>query len=173
MSDLIASTKSQQVLRSHGRSEARAVGALLIAAAGLVVLSLVLSHPAGGNSQAQVAIASVMCLAGLLCVGFAGQISLTTTRLVLGSTTVLTAVLIYECGIAAGQYGAIFVWVVLIGAYYLPRKIALANLLWLLGIYAVTLAAIKSTGGYSPLTRWLFTAVSLSVVTVSDQHDSR
>jgi diguanylate cyclase (GGDEF)-like protein/PAS domain S-box-containing protein len=163
---LIASTKSQQVLSSQGRSEARAVGALLIAAAGLVVLSLLLPHPSGGNAQAQVAIASVMCLAGLLCLGFASQISLTTTRLVLGTTTVLTAVLIYECGIAAGQYGAIFVWVVLIGAYYLPRKIALANLLWLLGVYAVTLAAVKSTGGYSPLTRWFFSAVSLSVVTV-------
>jgi diguanylate cyclase (GGDEF)-like protein/PAS domain S-box-containing protein len=165
-SDLIASMKSQQALDSQGRSEARAVGALLIAGAGLVVLSLVLPHPSGGNSQAQVAIASVMCLAGLLCVGFASQISLTTTRLILGSTTVLTGMLIYESGVAAGQYGAIFVWVVLIGAYYLPRKIAFANLLWLLGVYAVTLSAVNSTGGFSPLTRWLFSAVSLSVVTV-------
>ena len=164
--ELIAATERQQVLRGEGRSEVRAVGALLLAAAGLVVLSLVLPHPAGGNSQAQVAIASVMCIAGLLCVGFASQISLTTTHVILASTAVLNAVLIYESGIAAGQYGAVFVWLVLVGAYYLPRRIAFANLLWLLGVYAVTLAAVKSTGGYSPLTRWLFSAVSLSVVTV-------
>ncbi len=72
--------------------------------------------------------------------------------------------LIWESGVAVGQYGSIFVWATLITAYFFPRRLAAIHLAWLLGVYAVTLAAVESTAGYSPLTRWLFTAVSLSVV---------
>ena len=38
-----------------GRSEARAIGALLLAGAGLVALSLSLPHPSGGNTPALIA----------------------------------------------------------------------------------------------------------------------
>jgi diguanylate cyclase (GGDEF)-like protein/PAS domain S-box-containing protein len=107
-----------------------------------------------------------MFLTGLLCWSFARRIPIAATHLILASTAALTGLLIYESGVAAGQYGAVFVWAMLIGGYYFPRKLALAHLLWLLSVYAVTLVAVESTAGYSPLTRWLFTAVSLSVVTV-------
>lgn len=163
---MTAPAKRQDLLRTPGRSEARAVGALMLAASGLVVLSLVLPHPAGGDTRALTAIAAAMFGTGLLYLGFASRFPIVVTHLVLASAAALTGLLIYESGIAAGQYGAIFVWAMLIGAYYFPRKVAVAHLLWLLGVYAVTLAAVESSGGYSPLTRWLFTAVSLSVVTV-------
>ena len=156
----------QGELRAPGRSQARSVGALLLAAAGLVVLSLVLPHPSGGNTAAQIVIAAAMCIVGLLCWALAPRIPTATTHLILATTAALTGVLIYESGVVAGQYGSIFVWAMLIGAYYFPRKVALAHLLWLLGVYAVTLVAVERTAGYSPLTRWVFTAVSLSVVTV-------
>jgi diguanylate cyclase (GGDEF)-like protein/PAS domain S-box-containing protein len=156
--------KKQEELRTPGRAEARAVGALLLAGAGLVVLSLALPHPSGGNTRALTGIAAAMVVAGLLSWFLARRVPLSLTHATLGATAVLTGLLIWESGVAAGQYGSIFVWGTLIAAYFFPRRLAIAHLLWLLGVYAVTLAAVESTAGYSPLTRWLFTAVSLSVV---------
>jgi diguanylate cyclase (GGDEF)-like protein/PAS domain S-box-containing protein len=161
---MAALLQKQEALWAPGRSEARAVGALLLAGAGLVALSLALPHPSGGDTSALVATAGAMSVAGLLCWFLSRRIPVAATHLILAGTSILTGVLIYESGIAAGQYGSIFVWATLVAAYFFPRRAAVAHLAWLLGIYAVTLAVVESTAGYSPLTRWLFTAVSLSVV---------
>lgn len=67
-SELTGSTKRKGLLRTPGRSEARAVGALLLAATGLVVLSLVLPHRGGGDTPALIAIAGAMFLAGAIVV---------------------------------------------------------------------------------------------------------
>ena len=69
----------------------------------------------------------------------------------------MTGLLIYESGAAVGQYGTIFVWATLISSYYFPRRVAAAHLGWLLAVYGLTLLAVESTAGYSPLTRWVFT----------------
>jgi diguanylate cyclase (GGDEF)-like protein/PAS domain S-box-containing protein len=129
-----------------------------------VVLSLALPHPSGGNGPALIAIAAAMAAAGLLCWFLSRRVPLPLTHLALAAAAALAGLLIYESGVAAGQYGSIFVWGTLIAAYFFPRRVATLHLLWLLGVYAVTLAAVESTAGYSPLTRWLFTAVSLAVV---------
>jgi len=150
--------------RSPGRAEARAVGALLLAGAGLVVLSLALPHPSGGNTAALIGTAAVMAVVGLLSWSLARRIPLVLVHLILGATAVLTGLLIWESGVAVGQYGSIFVWGTLIAAYFFPRRQAAVHLAWLLCVYAFTLLAVESTGGYSPLTRWIFTAVSLAVV---------
>jgi diguanylate cyclase (GGDEF)-like protein/PAS domain S-box-containing protein len=73
-------------------------------------------------------------------------------------------VLIWESGLAVGQYGTIFTWSTLISAYFYNRRWAAIHLGWLLLVYAGSLAVVESTGGYSPVTRWLFAAVSLTVV---------
>ncbi len=138
---------------------------MLLAGTGLVALSVALPHPGGGHTAALIVIAAVMFLTGLLCWGFARRIPVAATHLLLASTAALTGLLIYESGIAAGQYGAIFLGAMLICGYYFPRKLAAAHLLWVLGVYAVALVAVQSTAGYSPLARWLITAVSLSVLT--------
>jgi diguanylate cyclase (GGDEF)-like protein/PAS domain S-box-containing protein len=156
--------KSHEALRAPGRSEARAAGALLLGGAGLVALSLALPHPSGGDTTALIAIAAAMTAVGLLSWFLARLIPLTATHLLLAATAAATGLLIYESGVAAGQYGSIFVWATLIAAYFFPRRAAIAHLVWLLAVYAVTLAVVESTAGYSPLTRWLFTAISLSVV---------
>jgi diguanylate cyclase (GGDEF)-like protein/PAS domain S-box-containing protein len=157
--------KNQEALRAPGSSEARAVGLLFLGGAGLVALSLALPHPSGGDSGALVGTAVAMAIAGLACVSFAARISIPATHALLALNAALSGVLVYVSGIAAGQYGAIFVWGMLIAGYYFPRRIVLAHLAWILAIYAVTLAAVESTAGFSPVTRWLFTAISLSVVT--------
>jgi diguanylate cyclase (GGDEF)-like protein/PAS domain S-box-containing protein len=154
-------------LRTRGHSEARAAGVLLGGAAVFVAFSLVLPHPSGADTVALVGTAAAMALAGLLCFAFAARVPLAGTHLIIAATTATTGLLIYESGVAVGQYGSIFVWTMLICGYYFPRRLALVHLAWLLAVYATALAAVESTAGYSPLTRWLFSAVSLSVVTMT------
>ena len=154
----------EEALRVAGRGEARATGALLLVGAGLVALSLSLPHPSGGNSAALVGIATAMGAAGAALWFFATRVPLRLTQVVLAIAAALSGVLTYESGVAAGQYGSIYVWVMLVSAYFFPRRVAVAYLAWSLGVNAVTLAVVENTAGYSPLTRWLFTAVSLTVV---------
>ena len=137
---------------------------LLIAGAGLVALSLILPHPAGGHSIALVATACGMVLVGLVCWFASARVPLALTHLLLAGTALVTTVLIWESGLAVGQYGSIFIWGTLISAYFFSRRTAAVHLAWLLIVYAVALAVVEGTGGYSPVTRWIFTAVSLTVV---------
>jgi diguanylate cyclase (GGDEF)-like protein/PAS domain S-box-containing protein len=158
-------TNGKEILRKPG-SEARALGALMVAAASLVALSLALPHPQVTNLDQLIAIAATMLGGGLLLLAFARRVPVLATHAILAAVVALTGLLTYESGVAAGQYGAIFVWAMLVAAYFFPRRIAVAHLAWLLGVYAVVLAEVGSTAGYSVFTRWAFTAVSLSVVTV-------
>jgi diguanylate cyclase (GGDEF)-like protein/PAS domain S-box-containing protein len=158
-------TNGREVLRRAG-AEARALGGLMVAGAGLVGLSLALPHPEVADLSALVLIAGAMFLGGLLCLAFARRLPRWSIHAILAGVVVLTGLLIYESGVAAGQYGAIFVWAMLIAAYFFPRRLVLAHLAWLLAVYAFTLAVVGSTAGYSVFTRWIFTAVSLSVVTI-------
>ncbi len=151
-------------LRGPGHSESRAAAALLLAAAAFVGLSLALPHPAGGDTTELLLTALGMAIAGCLCFAFAARIPRGAVHAIIALTVLITGALILESGIAAGQYGSIFVWATLICSYYFPRRIAAAHLAWLLVVYGGTLVAVESTAGYSPLTRWLFTAVSLGVV---------
>ena len=159
------STRGEEVLRGPG-SEARILGGLLVAAAGLVALSLALPHPQVADLTDLIAIAAAMLGGGLLCFAFAPRLPIWATHAVLAGTVALTGLLIYESGVAAGQYGAVFVWAMLIAAYYFPRRVAVAHLTWLLAVYATVLTMVGSTAGYSAFTRWVFSAVSLSMVTV-------
>jgi diguanylate cyclase (GGDEF)-like protein/PAS domain S-box-containing protein len=154
----------QEAIRSPGRSEARAIGTLLIAGAGLVALSLILPHPDGADTVALVITATAMLFAGLACRLLWRQIPLAATHALLAAAVGVTGLLIVESGIAVGQYGTIFVWATLVAAYFFPRRVAAAHLAWLLVVYALALGIVENFGGYSPLTRWVFTAVSLTVV---------
>ncbi len=161
---MVEATNGQVSLRVPGHSEARAVGSLLLGGATLVALSLALPHPSGGDTAALIAIAALMALTGALCLALFRRVPLVASHLILAATAAATGLLIYESGVAAGQYGSVFVWSTLISAYYFSRRVAAAHLLWILAVYAVSLAAVQSTAGYSPFTRWLFTALSLGVV---------
>ena len=158
--------RSRGTLRRRSRSVARAAGLLLIGGALLVALSLALPHPSGGNTPLLLALAVGMALAGLLCVRFSRRIPLNFSHTILAATAVTTGGLILASGVAAGQYGSIFVWSVLIAGYYFPRRLVAAHLGWILLVYAVSLVLVPSTAGYSPLTRWLFSAISLTVVAI-------
>jgi diguanylate cyclase (GGDEF)-like protein/PAS domain S-box-containing protein len=105
-----------------------------------------------------------MALAGVLCTAFVARIRTAAVHAILVAVVGATGLLIFESGLAVGQYGTIFVWSTLVASYFFPRRTAVFHLAWLLLVYAAVLAGVESTAGYSPLTRWVFTAVSLIVV---------
>ncbi|HEV2728061.1 MAG TPA: sensor domain-containing diguanylate cyclase, partial [Solirubrobacterales bacterium] len=130
----------------------------------LVAISLVLPHPDGADELALVLTALAMAVTGGIVWLAAGRIPMLGVHLLLGGSSVVTCLLIYESGISVGQYGTIFTWVTLITSCFFPRRIAIVQLAWLLATYGVTLLLVENTAGYSPLTRWLFAAISLTVV---------
>jgi diguanylate cyclase (GGDEF)-like protein/PAS domain S-box-containing protein len=155
---------AREEISPPGRSEARATGALLLAGAGLVALSLILPHPTGGHLIALCATAAGMAVVGGAVWFLSSRVPLALTHLLLAGTALTTAVLIWESGFSVGQYGTIFSWGTLITAYFFSRRAAAIHLGWLLLVYAGSLALVENTGGYSPVTRWIFSAVSLTVL---------
>lgn len=161
---LNVSLHHQEAIRPPGRSEARATGLLMLAGAGLVAMSLILPHPSGGRELALILTAVGMALAGTATWFLSGRLPPLASQVLLAALVFVTGILFWESGLAVGQYGTIFTWATLISAYFFSRRIAALHLAWLLLVYAGALAVVEGTGGYSPVTRWLFSAVALTVV---------
>jgi diguanylate cyclase (GGDEF)-like protein/PAS domain S-box-containing protein len=160
----MADPQNRVSIRPPSRTQARAASALLVAGAGLVAISLVLPHPSGADHFALSITALAMALAGAILWPLASRLPESAVHTILAGVTAVTCLLIYESGIAVGQYGTIFVWSTLVTSCFFSRRIAAAHLVWLLAAYGVTLLLVENTAGYSPLTRWLFTSISLTVV---------
>jgi diguanylate cyclase (GGDEF)-like protein/PAS domain S-box-containing protein len=156
--------QNQVSIHPATRTRARAAAALLVAGAALVGISLVLPHPSGADHAALTITALGMAVAGGILWLLAEKIPRPGVHLILAGVSVVTCVLIYESGIAVGQYGTIYVWTILVTSCYFPRRVAAAHLAWLLLAYGAVLLLVENTAGYSPLTRWLFTSISLTVV---------
>jgi len=160
----MATPENRVSIRPPSRTRSRAAAALLVSGAALVAISLVLPHPSGADHIALSLTALGMAVAGGIVWALAGKVSEAGVHAILAAVAAVTCLLIYESGIAVGQYGTIFVWSTLIASCYYPRRIAAAHLAWLLIVYGATLLLVENTAGYSPLTRWLFTLISLTVV---------
>jgi len=160
----MGSPENRVSIRPPARTRARATAALFVAGSGFVAISLLLPHPSGGDQTALVLTALAMAVAGGIIWLAAERIPDLGVHLLLAAVTAVTSLLIYESGIAVGQYGTIFVWATLVSSIYFPRRIAVMHLAWLLVAYGSVLLLVESTAGYSPLTRWLFTLISLTVV---------
>jgi diguanylate cyclase (GGDEF)-like protein/PAS domain S-box-containing protein len=156
--------ENQVSLRPANRTRARGASALLVAGAALVGISLVLPHPEGADAVALIFTALAMAVAGGIVWALAGRIPLRGIHLLIAAVSAVTSLLIYESGIAVGQYGSIYVWTILVVSLFFPRRTAAVHLGWLLAIYGAALLLVENTAGYSPLTRWLFTLISLTVV---------
>jgi diguanylate cyclase (GGDEF)-like protein/PAS domain S-box-containing protein len=160
----MATPQNRVSIRPVSRTRARATAALLVAGAALVAISLLLPHPSGGDENALILIALAMAVAGGIVWALGDKVPGWGVHAILAGVVAATSLLIYESGIAVGQYGTIFVWSTLVASIYFPRRVAAVHLAWLLVAYGIVLLLVESTAGYSPLTRWLFTLISLSVV---------
>jgi diguanylate cyclase (GGDEF)-like protein/PAS domain S-box-containing protein len=158
--------EAQPALRPPGRGEARAIGILLVAAGCTGLLSVALPHPASADALALALTALPALLVGLLCWALATRVPLALSHALLALAPVLSGAFTYEAEVAAGIYGSILVWATMMAAYFFPRRIAIAHLAWTLAVFAATLALVPSAAGFSPFTRWLFVAFSLTLIMV-------
>jgi diguanylate cyclase (GGDEF)-like protein/PAS domain S-box-containing protein len=153
-----------RVLQPAGRAQARAIGAMLVAGGVIAILSVALPHPEGADTLALILTALPMVALGALCWGFAARVPVPVSSALLACAPLLSGAFTYEAAVSAGIYGSILVWGTMIAAYFFPRRIAFAYLAWTLAVNGVTLAIVPSAAGFSPFTRWLFTAFSLTVI---------
>ena len=140
---------------------ARIIGVLYGAGAVLVALSLLLPHPAQSNDGAILAIAGAAALVAALMPGAARRLPSWLLQVVIGVGSILISLCVYFAG-QPGAYGAMFIWVVLVSAFFFPGRRTVAQLAWLLVVYAVVLYSIPANG-YSPLTRLLLTAIAFGI----------
>lgn len=159
-----AQTRNREAISSTDRSVALATGAMLLLGAGFVTLAAGLPHPQGGDVLAQVGIGAAMAIAGGLTRSLAGRVPLAASHALLAWAALSVGALMVAAGSVSGGYAAIFFWELLIAAYFFPRRVAAVHLAWILVVYAVALGGVEVSGGYSPLTRWVSLAVSLTVV---------
>jgi diguanylate cyclase (GGDEF)-like protein/PAS domain S-box-containing protein len=160
----MVSHRNRVRIRPIGTTAIRVAAALFLAGAGFVYLSLLLPHPSGANYVALVLTALAMAVIGILGIAFAKRLPAASVHVFIAAVVAVTGLLIYESGIAVGQYGTIFVWAILVSSYYFPRRIAALHLAWLCVVNGCALLLVENTAGYAPLTRWLFTTISLTVV---------
>ncbi len=151
------------MVRSSEPLVARVVGVLFVLGALLGVVSLLLPHPAVSNDGAIVVVSAVAAVTGCACVTLSRLIPPALVHLTVAASSVLICTAIYLSGVASGLYSTMFVWVALFSAYFFPRRSALLHLGWLLACYAVVLVLVEDAAGFSPLTRWLLTAIALAV----------
>ncbi len=149
---------------SRRRSLAQATGAMLLLSAAFVALALSLPHPIGADVRVEAGVGVAMAIAGLGARLLGGRLPVAASHVLLAGASASVGVLIVATGVATGGYWAIFVWAILIASYFFPRRVAAVHLAWMLGVYAAALLLVSSAAGYSPLTRWLPTSISLTVV---------
>jgi len=141
----------------------RTCGVLYLAGALGVLLSVALSEQPGRDETGLLLIvATALTVGAALVLGS----SWTPTRVLHGAIALGTALIclcVYFSGTAAGVYETMFVWVVLLTAYFFPGRATALHVGWLLSAYAVTLVAVGASAGASPLLRWSLLALVLGV----------
>jgi diguanylate cyclase (GGDEF)-like protein/PAS domain S-box-containing protein len=157
---------AQKAILPPQQATARVIGWMLAATGTMGVLSVGLPHPSGADDAALILTGVPVALTGLLCRAFDRRIPLAVSHLLLAAAAVVSGLYTHEAGIAAGVYSSIFVWTTIVAAYFFTGRVAIAHLVWNLAVFAATLAVVPSGAGFSPLTRWLFTAFSLALIMV-------
>ena len=142
---------------------ARIIGLLYLAGGLLVGISLAFPHPANVNVTALGVLVAGATMIGVGMIGFARAFDVRAVHLSIALGSLIVCLCVYFAKATAEGYGTLFIWVVLVSAYFFPGRGAAAQLAWLLAANAVTLALLPSTTGFSPFSRWLITAVTLTI----------
>lgn len=141
---------------------ARVAGALYLCGVALVLLALALPHPAGTDEAGTLGAAAFAAVLGVTLLAAGRHVPSWAVHTSIAIASSLVCLCIYFSGIATGLYATMFIWVVLVTTFFFPGTAAGGHLAFLLLVYGVTLSAVE-TPGFSPVTRWVLTAVSLAV----------
>jgi len=141
----------------------RVLGVFYLSGALLVVLSVLLPHPAGANLVGLLAIAGTAVVVGSASVMWAKHARMWTVQTVLAAGTGLICLCVYFAGVAAGIYSAMFVWVVLVAASFFSGRALTAHVAWILLSWGLTLAMVEEPSGFSGVTRWALGGLVLAV----------
>ncbi len=142
----------------------RVLGVLFVAGATLALVSVLLPHPPIKLGLLGAVIATAYLL-GAIIYRYADEVSERLMNVILFSGPVLIALAIYSAGVTGGVYGSLFYWVALFAGLFCTRRMAIAHVVWVMSVNAVLLTQLDDPVGFSPITRWLLMAFSVSVVT--------
>jgi len=154
---------SQLVRRATDEAiRAQVVGALFILGALLSALTLVFPHPDKGQGII-LGVVVVATIIGSLLLWRSTQLSELAFHAAVASGSLLINILMLAADVAAGVYAGMFNWVILVIVNFFSPRAAIAHFAWMMGCYAIVLSIVESSGGYSPVTRWMIATFALAV----------
>lgn len=147
---------------SRDTAGAQVVGALYLLGAMLGATSLVLPHPEEGEAAIWAVVAAAIVVGGTLLLADE-RVSNRALQAAVALGSVLINVMMLASGVATGVYAGMFCWMVLVAVNFFALKVALLQFAWMMGVFALVLTQVESTGGYSGLTRWIASTMALAV----------
>ncbi|MDX6588368.1 MAG: hypothetical protein QOI31_2841 [Solirubrobacterales bacterium] len=142
----------------------RVLGVLYLSGGLLVLLSLLLPHPEDAFVPGLFGIVGIGVIGGTIGIVWARHARAWMVHGVLAAGTFFICLADYFAGVGAGVYSAMFVWVVLMAASFFSREALIAQVVWILVCWALTLIALDgSTTGFSSMTRWVLGSLVLIV----------
>lgn len=154
------------LVRTRPEMIAAVVGLLYVAGGLLVTLSMLLPHPEQADMEAILAVALLALALGPALLLWRARVGVAGLHAAIALGSGLICLVIYLSGVAAGVYSAMFVWIVLLTAYFFPGRAAVLHLGWLVGAYGASLLMLGQSAGFSPGSRWLLTSLALLVASL-------
>jgi diguanylate cyclase (GGDEF)-like protein/PAS domain S-box-containing protein len=148
--------------KSEREVEVRLVGTLFWMGALLGVISLVLPHDIGGETEIW-AICGLALLVSALLFTLGDRVPTWGLHGAIGGGSLLINLEILASGHAVGLYSLMFFWVAIDSAYFFRPVAGAGHLDWLLGLFGVVLAEVDYSAGFAAPTRWIATAYALIV----------
>lgn len=142
---------------------ARVLAVLFMAGATLAVLSVLLPHPPLRPALFSVVVASSYSI-GVIVFRYADEVSEKLLHGLLFLATVLIGAAIYASGFAGGVYGSLFFWVAVFAGLFFSPRMAAVHIGWVMAVNGLLLTQVEDPVGFSPVTRWVLSAIAISVV---------
>jgi diguanylate cyclase (GGDEF)-like protein len=143
---------------------ARVLGVLYCCAAILTGVSLIFTGPSTADASELSVITVLWVVGGAGLIWLSRRVSRAATVFFAVLASVLVCLSIHSAGLASGIYSGTFVWLAVFAACFLPMRISLGLMAWILTAYAITLAVVDNSGGFSSFTRWFTVAFVLIVL---------
>ena len=138
------------------------IGALFLLGALLSVFSLLFPHPDRGEVVVWSVIAGAT-IVGAALIWRSTRWPTAAIHLAVGLGSVCINTLMLASGVASGVYAVMFCWVVLVSVNFFSPRAAVLHFIWMSASFALVLALVESSGGYSQITRWVTATLALAV----------